>query len=109
MANRAARRAYDFKQMAREQASEWEWLDVAGHELAPPGLLKACLNNVYSVQFFQKYTSWGIVDHLMVRRHDAKPIRSWSNMQRLSFAAEYSDRKYLDIKNELTLERSRRR
>ncbi|MGL5922147.1 DUF7694 domain-containing protein [Chroococcidiopsis sp.] len=97
MANRTTRRAYDFKQMARDAWSEWEWLDVASHEKAPHDLLKACLNNVYSVQFFQKYTAWGIINHLMVRRHDAKPIRSWSDMQRIKNELIGSDRVGVEV------------
>lgn len=60
----------------------WEWRTAPkDYPHTPKGLLRACLNTVYSVQFFQHTTEWGVVDHLMVRRHDGQPIRSWSDMQ----------------------------
>lgn len=60
----------------------WEWRTIPkDYPHTPKGLLKACLNSQYSVQFFQHETEWGTVDHLMVRRHDGQPIRSWTDMQ----------------------------
>jgi hypothetical protein len=44
---------------------------------------RACLNRVYSVQFYQHDTEWGIVDHLVIRRHDIEPVRSWWDIQRI--------------------------
>lgn len=62
----------------------WEWRNhLVDHPMAVPGLRKACLNAVYSVQFFQHETDWGIVDHLMIRRHDEQPVRSWADVYRI--------------------------
>lgn len=60
----------------------WEWRTIPrDFPHTPKGLIRACLNSTYSVQFFQHQTEWGLVDHLMIRRHDEQPIRSWSDMQ----------------------------
>lgn len=84
MANRSLRRSLDFKQMATDAWTPWEWRNyLVGHELAPKGLRKCCLNNKYSVQFFDQQTGWGLIEHLMVRRHDSKPVRSWADLQRI--------------------------
>ena len=40
-------------------------------------------NKVYSVQHYVKPTNWGPVDHLMVRRNDEEPVRSWQDLQRI--------------------------
>ena len=37
----------------------------------------------YSVQVYVNDTTWGEVDHLLVRPHDEKPVRSWSDFQAL--------------------------
>lgn len=50
---------------------------------APKGLLRACLNHVYSVQFFQKASEWGTIDHLMIRRHDGGTDVPWADKQRI--------------------------
>lgn len=73
----------------------WEWRDY----LADPrnhllrelgndwpqrsGMRRACLNAIYSVQFFIRASAWGDIDHLIVRRHDGQPDIPWSHMQRL--------------------------
>jgi hypothetical protein len=41
------------------------------------------VNSIYSVQMYRFGTSTGEVTHLVVRRHDMKPIRSWEDMQRI--------------------------
>ncbi len=56
---------------------------LADHPDAPLGLVGAYVGKTYSVQRFVKYTKAGFVDHLMIRRHDGKPIQSWSDMQRI--------------------------
>lgn len=74
----------------------WEWRNhlVAhseAHTQGMPGwmakwacsLKKACLNNVYSVQFFDHETDWGVVEHLMIRPHDQQPVHRWSDLQRI--------------------------
>ena len=47
------------------------------------GLTKACLNLVYSVQFFERDSTWGTIDHLLLRRHDGGLIFPWSDLQRI--------------------------
>lgn len=67
----------------------WERREVTDHRLAPAGLQAAYLNRFYSVQVFHQTAKDGLeMTHLMVRRHDAQPIRTWKDLQR--------------IKNELT-------
>lgn len=47
-------------------------------------LKRACLNLVYSVQFFERASDWGTIDHLLIRRHDgaAEPF-AWADLQRI--------------------------
>lgn len=47
------------------------------------GLKRACLNLVYSVQFFERASEWGTIDHLLIRRHDGGLLFPWSDMQRI--------------------------
>jgi hypothetical protein len=44
---------------------------------------RAWVNNVYIVQLYVNPSSWGEIKHLHVHRIDGKPIRSWSDMQRI--------------------------
>lgn len=46
-------------------------------------LKRACLNLVYSVQFFERESTWGMVDHLIIRRHDEGLLFPWSDLQRI--------------------------
>lgn len=69
--------------MIKKFKNGWEdrsW--VAKRPDAPRGLTAAYLNETYSVQRFVKLTDVGFVDHLMIRRHDEKPIHSWADMQK---------------------------
>lgn len=47
------------------------------------GLKRACLNLVYSVQFFERESEWGCIDHLLLRRHDQGLIFPWADLQRI--------------------------
>lgn len=62
---------------------EWgNWIDcsrIKQDVWSPIGLIKVVKNNLFTVQFYKQDN----VDHLMVRRHDDEPIRSWSDMQRI--------------------------
>lgn len=49
----------------------------------PEGLTRACLNHVYSVMFFEKPSAWGLIDHLMIRRHDEGTYVPWADKQRI--------------------------
>lgn len=51
--------------------------------LAQLGLPGACLNLVYSVQFFERASDWGTIDHLVLRRHDGGVAFPWSDLQRI--------------------------
>lgn len=85
MTNRQQQRAakLTIASMMKGNWTEWEWVNC-NHHAAPPKIIKACKNNYYSVQFFQQVTTeLGIIDNLMVRRNDAKPVRSWADMQRI--------------------------
>jgi hypothetical protein len=84
--------------MVKDAWSEWEWRDhLADHDLAPNGLTKCCLNNRYSIQFYQKNTEWGLIDHLIIRRHDEKPVRSWIDLQRIKNELVGSDRTAVEV------------
>lgn len=73
--------------VARARRAQWTPLErvwgAEHHPDAPPGLARAYRNAVYSVQVYRHDTEWGVVDHLMVRRHDDTPVRSWADMQRI--------------------------
>lgn len=69
----------DFKPPAN-----WEDRSHLRHKKeAPHGLVGCYVGKKYSVQRFVKLTEVGFVDHLMVRRHDDKPLQSWSDMQKI--------------------------
>jgi hypothetical protein len=73
----------------------WEWrnhlADPRSHLLKEigntwaqrSGMKRACLNAVYSVQFFERESRWGVIDHLLIRRHDGKSDIPWLHMQRI--------------------------
>lgn len=91
-------RSLDFKQMVQDTWTPWEWRNhLVGHPKAPCGMTKCCLNNKFSVQFFLHKTEWGNIDHLIIRRHDTKPIRSWYDMQRIKNELVGSDRTAVEV------------
>jgi|GEM_PF-2284591 hypothetical protein len=47
------------------------------------GLKRACLNLVYSVQFFERASEWGTIAHLLIRRHDQGLDFPWAELQRI--------------------------
>jgi hypothetical protein len=61
------------------------------------GLQNACLNEVYSVQFFVAETAWGTVDHLMIRRHDEGTDVPWHDKQRIKDELLGSDRIAVEV------------
>lgn len=73
------------KKLVETKKESWGfWEDrshMKNHPKAPAGLTRAYVNKVYSVQCFIELTDVGFVDHLMIRRHDGKPIHSWKDMQ----------------------------
>lgn len=46
-------------------------------------LKRVCLNLVYSVQFFERDSAWGVIDHLLIRRHDGGNDLPWAHAQRI--------------------------
>lgn len=76
------------KQLARMAAKPWwpfERREIdPSHPIQPPaGVYAAFVNNRYSVQVSVESTPWGAVHHLWIRRHDAEPVRSWTDVQRI--------------------------
>lgn len=67
----------DTRTRAYRETPQW----APGRPMA--GLTKACLNNLYGVQFFERASDWGPIDHLLIRRHDGQPDIPWSHLQRL--------------------------
>lgn len=82
---RRARRAAIKKEHRRR--TEWADLPVPqGFRDQYPGcaeIRRFYANGTHSVQLYQIETEWGPVEHLIVRRHDERPERSWSTMQRI--------------------------
>lgn len=77
-----------------------EWEDRSHMVDLFPGLhkpFKAVLNRVYSAQFFTTHTAWGDVIRMSVRRHDASPIRRWSDLQRIKAENGYGDRTGVEV------------
>ena len=96
--NRQARRAMDFKSLAAQGWSSWEWRnDLVGHPEAMSGMKCCCLNNRYSVQFFEQITAWGKVDHLLIRRHDGKANVPWADKQRIKDELMGADRTAVEV------------
>lgn len=92
------RRVHNFQEMASQAWSEWEWRNyLVGHPMAVKGMTRCCLNNKYSVQFFLHKSEWGEIEHLIIRRHDGKPIRSWYDMQRIKDELVGSDRTAVEV------------
>jgi hypothetical protein len=87
--NRKTRRAADnyFADLIKESWSDWEEIPkIRWHQSPakpPEGLVKFVKNNIYSVQFVEKSTSWGVVTRLLIRRHDTKTTVSWAHKQRI--------------------------
>ena len=97
--NRADRRKFTrtFKAMAAENGwGDWREEDINSQRF------KDCLakasgrahgnrsnckafwfNNIYSVQFYEHYTSWGEVTQILVRRHDGTAKVPWRHLQRI--------------------------
>ena len=87
--NRKTRRAADnyFAGLIKEGWGEWEEIPQIRWYQSPvkptEGLVRLVKNNVYSVQFIEKSTDWGIVTRLLIRRHDQKTTVSWAHKQRI--------------------------
>lgn len=87
--NRATRRAADkyFADLIKQGWGEWEEIPALRWHQSPAkppvGLVKFVKNNIYSVQFVEKTTSWGVVTRLLIRRHDTKTTVPWKDKQRI--------------------------
>ncbi|MGB7439578.1 MAG: hypothetical protein WA919_00790 [Coleofasciculaceae cyanobacterium] len=66
---------------------DWEWAteeEVDNAPVKPKGLIKACKNNKYVVQFFSHFISEiGVVDRIIIKRNDGKAICPWRDKQRI--------------------------
>lgn len=85
--NRHLRRASEAsgRRMMRQGWSAWQSQPLPILSLYPAlwNVTEVWKNNLYIVQVVSERTAWGQVDRLLVRRNDAQPIRSWSDMQRI--------------------------
>jgi len=54
-------------------------------------------NETYSVQVYELETEWGQVDHLIVRRHDERPVRSWGDLQAIKDEICSPDRTAVEV------------
>jgi hypothetical protein len=61
----------------------------------PPDIILK--NNKYIVQIYHELTFWGPCDRAMIRRSDAKPNHSWSDLQRIKNEIWGSDRVALEV------------
>ena len=77
----------------RSPTSE-EW---AKSSAIPPGLVRVWVNNVYIVQLYWHDTEWGFVEHLLVRRNDGGPVRSWADLQRIKNELAGEDRVAVEV------------
>lgn len=55
------------------------------------------IDRVFSVQVYENRTDWGIVDHLLIRRHDQAPIRLWTDLQRIKNEVAGTDRTAIEV------------
>jgi hypothetical protein len=85
--NRQMRRASQAngRRMMRAGWSEWERLPLPDLRVYPGlrNVIEVWKNNLFIVQVTREQTAWGDVDRLLVRRNDATPVRSWSDLQRV--------------------------
>ena len=87
--NRKTRRAADnyFADLIKEGWGEWEEIPQIRWHQSPvrptEGLVRFVKNNIYSVQFVEKSTNWGVLTRLLIRRHDQKTNVSWAHKQRI--------------------------
>lgn len=69
--------------LTNTRASEYRTAPLAADYPTRMQLKRACLNNVYSVQFFERDSIWGLIDHLLLRRHDEGLAFPWADLQRI--------------------------
>jgi hypothetical protein len=84
--NRAEKRASRGYVVTGNKASfgGWENRDqTLSSPLAPPGIVRAWVNNKYSVQVFLAQCAWGEVTLLMIKRHDGAAVTQWYELQRI--------------------------
>lgn len=63
----------------------------------PPWLEDVWMDDKVMVMTTTRQTEWGKVLHLIVRRHDLQPVRSWSTMQRVKNAVAGPDRTAVEV------------
>ena len=64
----------------------------------PDGCIRFVYNDLYSVQFYEHNTCWGLVVRLIIRRHDStKPGCPWSHKQRIKTELMGADRMAVEV------------
>jgi hypothetical protein len=87
--NKISRReeAKYFADLIKEGWGEWEEISPLRWHISPtnppPGLKRFVKNNIYSVQFFEHQTDWGLITRILIRRHDQKTTVFWAHKQRI--------------------------
>lgn len=86
--NRAARRARRSQTISNvPKGWAWERREVTDQwRAAFPSCARIrdfYINCTYTVQRYVIATQWGEVTHLVIRRHDERPVHSWTDMQRI--------------------------
>lgn len=76
-------RQHSTKQLARIAEQPWQRFERRSVDGARHDVYAAFVNNRYSVQVSVESCAWGTVHHLWIRRHDAAPVRSWADVQRI--------------------------
>lgn len=79
--------AKHFADLVKEGWGEWEEIPKIRWYQSPvppiDGLYKFIKNNIYSVQFVEQNTEWGVLTRLLIRRHDTKTTVPWAHKQRI--------------------------
>jgi hypothetical protein len=105
MANRAQRRAFNkaVRGFAVPMGGWGEWRRVSTDSklhfgIVPPrGLKKFVANDRFSVQIYEHQTRWGEVLQLLIRPNNGKPVRSWTEFQRIKNELVGSDRLAIEV------------
>lgn len=100
--NRQQRRAAVSVARKADRVGEWgRWEErpaAVASPLAPPGLSRAFLNAVYSVQVFGELdTPLGPAVPVGVRRHDGAAVRRWHDLQRIKSELFGADRVAVEV------------
>jgi len=82
------------------------WEPMAQRPLPAAAMLRAqewgdfyagWLNNRYSASVYLRRTSWGVIEHLAIRRHDGLPVEGWDDLQRIKNEVVGAERVALEV------------